>query len=101
MQVQEVRRAAVSSLQACITTAVQASRVSTAVAAAEQLAACVGTSDAQAAAEAILMAQSAGAVRDLEALYRDAAGPQVAQCLVMTNLQTMHAIWILSTHTKI
>ena len=79
MQAQEVQRAAVSSLQACITTAVQAGRASTAVTAAEQVAACLGKSDAQAAAEAIFMAQSARAVGDLEALYRDAAGAQVRQ----------------------
>lgn len=78
MQAQEVQKAAVCSLQACITTAVQAGKASTAVAAAEQVAACLGRSEAQAAAEAILMAQSARAVGDLEALYRDAAAPQVA-----------------------
>ena len=77
MQAQEMQRAAVSSLQACIATAVQAGRAGTAVAAAEQVAACLGKSDAQAVTEAILMAQSAGAVGDLEALYHDAAHPQV------------------------
>ena len=77
MQAQEVQQAAVSSLQACITTAVQAGRASAAVAAAEQVAACLGKLDAQAAAEAIFMAQSATTIGDLEALYRDAAGPHV------------------------
>ena len=86
VQAQEVQRAAPSSLQACITTAVQAGKGSTAVAAAEEVAACLGRLDAQAAAEAILMAQSARAVEDLEALYREAAGPQVAEVLVLTGL---------------
>ena len=90
MQAQEARKAAVSSLQACITTAVQAGTRNTAVAAAELVAACSGKSDAQSAAEAILMAQSAAAAGDLEALYRDAAGPQVGHCLVMTVKQVVH-----------
>lgn len=81
-----MQRAAPSSLQACITTAVQAGKASTAVAAAEEVAACLGRLDALAAAEAILMAQSARAVEDLEALYREAAGPQVAEVLVLTGL---------------
>lgn len=85
-----VQKAAVSSLQACISTAVQGGSRSTAVAAAELLAACIGKSDAQATAEAILMAQSAAAAGDLEALYRDAAGPQVAKCVVMFVMQMVH-----------
>lgn len=90
MQAQEVRTTAVSSLQACISTAVQAGNTSTAVAAAELVAACLGKSDAQAAAEAILIAQSAAAAGDLEALYRDAAGPQVGHRLVMSAMQRVH-----------
>lgn len=77
MQAQEAQKAAVCSLQACITTAVQAGRAGTAGAAAEQMAACLGRSDAQGAAEAILMAQSAHTVGDMEALFQDAAAPQV------------------------
>ncbi|KAL3130482.1 hypothetical protein ABBQ38_008299 [Trebouxia sp. C0009 RCD-2024] len=83
VKAQEVQKAAVCSLQACITTAVQAGKASTAVAAAEQVAACLGRSEAQAAAEAILMAQSARAVGDLEALYRDAAAPQAQEQLLL------------------
>lgn len=91
MQAQEAQKAAaVSSLQACITTAVQGGSRNTAVAAAELVAACSGKSDAQAAAEAILMAQSAAAAGDLEALYRDAAGPQVGHGLVMTVMHVVH-----------
>lgn len=78
VQVQEMQKAGVCSFQACMTLAVQAGKATTAVVAAEQMAACLGRSDAQAAAEAILMAQSAQTVRDLEVLYQDAAAPQVA-----------------------
>ncbi|KAL3147909.1 Cilia and flagella associated protein 46 [Trebouxia sp. C0010 RCD-2024] len=83
MQAQEAQKAAVCSLQACITTAVQAGRAGTAGAAAEQMAACLGRSDAQGAAEAILMAQSAHTVGDMEALFQDAAAPQAWEQLLL------------------
>lgn len=65
--------------------------MSTAVAAAEQTVACLGNTDGQKAAEALLMAQSCRAVTDLEALYQSAAGPQAS---IHFTLQAPCFIWL-------
>ncbi|DBA87841.1 TPA: hypothetical protein ACH3X1_004837 [Trebouxia sp. C0004] len=82
-QASEARQAAISSFQACSVSALQAGEVATALAAAEQLVACLGNADGQKAAEALLMAQSCRAVTDLEALYQSAAGPQAQEQLLL------------------
>lgn len=80
---QEAQQAAVASLQACISSAIQAGQTATAVAAAEQIAACSGNTNAQAAVEALLMAQSARAVAEMEILFQNAAAPQVMRCMTI------------------
>ena len=79
MQGQEVLQAAVSSFQACSISALQAGQAGKAMAAAEQIAACLRNMNAQAAAAAILLALSASHVSEMETLYRGAAGSQ-ARC---------------------
>lgn len=100
-QAEEGRQAAVSSFQACIVSALQAGEVATAVAAAEQVVACLGNANGQKAADALLMAQSCRSVLDMEEVYHAAADPQARMCLIACHHVSHHAAWsvLSSDHT--
>ena len=98
-QAKEHLQAAVSSFQVCIATAVQASQLATAVEAAEAVMECLGTSDSQAAAEALLMAQSCQAVTIMTDAYKAAAPAQVHTfCKVV--IMPLDVWWILAKWQK-
>ena len=77
LQEANTRQLAVSTLQACVASALEAGELQTAITAAELVVACLGNTDAQHAAEALLLAQSCWAVMPMEATYTLAAAPQV------------------------
>lgn len=68
-----------SSLQACIASALKAGELPAAITAAELVLGCLGMTDTQQATEALLLAQGCQAVLQMEAIYLLAAAPQVRQ----------------------